>query len=215
MRLLLEIKKRVLVRRFSSRESFGKFFRDLDLNTPVREATFVVFDTETTGLDPKRAELVSIGALKIRNLRIELASAFHRFVKPSSLDRNSVEIHGITWEDLESKGEEPERVMESFLEYIKGAVLVGFNVEFDRRMVEKYTLGFFGIPLLNYRLEVFQLWRKRGGQETDLRGIAEELEIPVAGLHSAIDDAYITSLIFLKLVHRMKDEPLKVLPLML
>ena len=215
MNLLLAIKKRILIRRYSSQESFRRFFKDLDLNVRIRDATFVVFDTETTGLDLRRAELLSLGALKIRNLQIELSSAFHRFVRPSSLDRSSVEIHGITWEELESRGEEPEKVIEEFLEYVMGAVLVGFNVEFDRKMVEKHTLKLFGIPLLNYRLDVFRLWRKRGGQKTDLRGIAEELEIPLVGLHSALDDAYITALVFLKLVYRMKDEPLKVLPLML
>ncbi len=215
MNLILKIKKSILLRRFSSKEHFRNFFQDVDLETPVYKATFTVFDTETTGVDPRKAELVSVGALKVENLQLELSTAFHRFIRPSNLEKSSVEVHGITEEELKEKGEEPEVVVKDFLEYAKGTVLVGFNVEFDRKMVEKYTLRFFGIPLPNYRLDVFRLWRRRGGHGKNLREIAQELGVPVTGIHFALDDAYTTALIFLKLVYGMRKEPLKSLPLML
>ncbi len=215
MSLILKLKKKLLLKKYSDSENFQRFFKDVDLNVPIREASFTVFDTETTGLDPKRAELVSVGAFKVEDLQIDLSSAFHRFVKPLNLERSSVEIHGITWEELIERGEEPKTVIGDFLEYVSGTILVGFNIEFDRRMIEKYSVRHFGIPLLNYRLDVFRLWKRKGGQERDLQGIAKELDIPTAGIHSALDDAYITALVFLKLVYRMRDESLRSLPLMI
>ena len=215
MNLLLKLKKNIFLRKYSKSKNFRRFFEDVDLDTPIERATFTVFDTETTGLDLKRAELISVGALRIKEFQIDLSSAFQRFVKPSKLERSSVEIHGITWDELDKNGEKPEKVVGDFLDYAKGSILVGFNVEFDRKIIEKYTFEHFGIPLPNYRLDVFHLWKKKGGHGKDLKSIAEELHIPSVGVHSALDDAYITALIFLKLVYRMKAEPLRSLPLML
>ncbi len=215
MKAFLNLKKRLLIRRYSKEPAFKRFFSDVNLSTPIKEVTFVVFDTETTGTDPGRAELVSIGALKVRSMEIDLSTAFHRFVKPSSLTRTSVEIHGITLEELSRKGEDELRVVEDFLDYIRGSVLVGFNVRFDVKMIEKVSLRHFRIPILNYRVDVFHLWRRSGKEGKSLKEIAYDLDVPTAGIHSALDDAYITALVFLKLTYRMRDEPLSVLPLML
>jgi DNA polymerase-3 subunit epsilon len=215
MSFFLRLKKKFLLHKYGGDPNFKRFFADIDLSRPIEETTFTVFDTETTGLDPKSAELVSVGALRVRKMTLDLSEAFHSFTKPQELTKSSVEIHGITRSELEKRAQPIERVIESFLLYTKGTVLVGFNVEFDRRMVEKYTLKFFGLPLLNYRLDVFHLWKKRGGEGKSLKEIGEELNLPVAGTHSALDDAYITALIFLKLVYRMKGEPIGSLPLML
>ncbi|EDP75130.1 3'-5' exonuclease [Hydrogenivirga sp. 128-5-R1-1] len=215
MNLYLNIKKSCLLRRYGSNPNFGRFFRDVNLKQKVEETTFVVFDTETTGLDLRRAELVSIGALRVVNYSFNLSESFHRFVKPKELTRVSVEIHGITPHELEKKAESHDRVLEDFMEYVRGSVLVGFNVEFDRKIVEKYSLKVLGLPLLNYRLDVFRLWKKRGGREGSLKDIAEELGIPVVGAHSALDDAYITALVFLKLLKRFRGANLSSLPLML
>ncbi|MDQ7082561.1 MAG: 3'-5' exonuclease [Aquificota bacterium] len=73
------------------------------------KATFTVFDTETTGLDPKKSELISIGALKVREMSLKLSSTLHRFILPAELSRSSVEVHGITLEELREKAEPLER----------------------------------------------------------------------------------------------------------
>ena len=211
---LHKLKRRCLLRRYGDNPSFLKFFPEIDLSTPVGKATFIIFDTETTGLDPKRSELISIGALRVREMTLELSSTFHRFILPTELSRSSVEIHGITLEELREKAEPVERVLEDFLTFAKGSVLVGFNVEFDRKIVDKYVRKLYGIPFSPYRLDIFHLWKSRGGEGKSLKEIAQELGVPSSGTHCALDDAYITALLFLKLAHRLKDEPLKKLPLM-
>ncbi|RLJ71235.1 DNA polymerase-3 subunit epsilon [Hydrogenivirga caldilitoris] len=215
MSFQLRIKRKCLLRKYGSNPAFKRFFSDVNLNQKVMDTTFVVFDTETTGLDPKRAELVSIGAVRIEGMSLNLSSSFHEFVKPDELSRSSVEVHGITSLELESRAKPLREVLELFLTYVKGSVIVGFNVEFDKRMVEKYTYSLFGIPLSNYRLDVFHLWKRRGGAGKSLKEIAQELDIPAVGAHSALDDAYMTALIFLKLAYKLRGEPISSLPLML
>lgn len=215
MNVFLRIKKKLLLSKYSDREPFKRFYSEVSLLTPIQEVSFVVFDTETTGLDPKKDEVVSIGALKVEALEVNLSSAFHKFMNPSNLKGSSVEVHGITHEELSGKAQDEREVVEAFLEYVKGSVLVGFNVEFDKKMVEKYTLRHFGIPLLNYRLDVFHLWKRTSGRGGSLKDIADELDIPVTNVHSALEDSYITALVFLKLVYRMRRDPLGTLPLMI
>jgi len=215
MNLLLQIKRKLLLRRYGDSELIRGLLEGIDLRTPIEEANFTVFDTETTGLDVKSSEIVSIGALRIEGMSLRLSTAFHRFIRPENLRRESVEIHGITLEDLERKGETAQKVIEDFLDYVKGSLLVGFNVEFDRRMVSRYTLRLFGVPFITYRVDVFHLWKRRGGQEKSLREIAEDMGIPTEGAHSALDDAYITALVFLKLVSNMREDPLSRLPILL
>jgi len=215
MNLLLRIKRKLLLRKYGDSELIRDLLEGIDLRTPIEEARFTIFDTETTGLDVRSSEIVSIGALRIENLSLKLSTAFHRFIKPENLRRESVEIHGITLEELEDKGEDARKVIEDFLDYIRGSLLVGFNVEFDRKMVSKYTLKFFGVPFVTYRVDLFHLWKRRGGQEKSLREIAEDMGIPTEGIHSALDDAYITALVFLKLISNMKGDPLSRLPILL
>ena len=57
-------------------------FAGLDQNRPLEEYEFVVLDTELTGLNPRRDEIVSIGAVRIRKLAIEPEEQFYSLVEP-------------------------------------------------------------------------------------------------------------------------------------
>ena len=214
--MILEIKKACLKKRYGDRPAWRRFYLDPDTDKPIEETTFTVLDTETTGLNPRKEHLISIGSLKIkRGLQLDLSTTFHRLIRVEEVKRESVEIHGITPGDLERLGDPPDRVIEDFLDYAKGSVVVGFNVEFDRRFIERYTLEIFGIPFPFYRVDVLSLWKRRDGQIRSLEEVARSLGIPTAGMHSAIDDAYITALVFLKIVHPLRHKPVKVLPLVI
>ena len=78
-------------------------FRDFDQGRPLHEYTFVVCDTELTGLNRRRDEIISIGAVRMVDLRIELNQTFHALVRPSlkNIDPNEATfIHRITPEQL-------------------------------------------------------------------------------------------------------------------
>ena len=99
-----------------------KFFADFDQGRPLAEFSFVVVDTELTGLNKKKDELISIGAVKISNLQIDLSSMFHQFIQPKEMAHTQATlVHRITPEQL-AKAEPAEKILPKFLDYIHGSL---------------------------------------------------------------------------------------------
>lgn len=167
---------------------------------------YVCFDCETTGLDPKVDDIVSIGAVIIKDNTVISSKKFVKFVKPKTkLQVEAIKIHHIRECDLE-EAEDIDDVIEEFLEYIGNRPLVGYFLEFDIAMVNKYLKPKIGINLPNRRHEVSAIYydykiEKIPQANIDLRfnTIMKELQIPVMGKHDAYNDAVMTSLIFIKL----------------
>lgn len=80
-------------------EDLQRFYQAgaVDAQTPIEEAPLVALDLETTGLDPKRDAIVSVGLVPFRLNRIRCADARYQVVKPlSELTPESVAFHRIT-----------------------------------------------------------------------------------------------------------------------
>ena len=126
-----------------------KIFTGFDQGRPLAEYTFVVCDTELTGLDKKKDELISIGAVMIRDLQIDLSSMFHHVIRPGNLDPTQATlVHRITPEQLET-AESIEDVLPRFVEYIHGSLLVGHHLPLDMHFLNKATTKFMGGTLSN------------------------------------------------------------------
>lgn len=166
----------------------------------------IVFDTETTGLNPKIDEIISIGAVKVRRNQVLLSKKFHIFIKHSSqISEESIKVHKIRECDLEN-GEDIEIAIEKFLKFIGNRPLVGYYLEFDTAMVNRYIKPKLGIKLPNRQIEVSALYYdKKIGKipqgNVDLRfdSIVKDLNIPILGKHDALNDAVMTAMIYLKL----------------
>jgi DNA polymerase-3 subunit epsilon len=64
--------------------------------TPIAQARWVSIDCETSGLDPARDRLLSVGAVAVGAQRIELSSAFHSLVKQEAASpASNILVHGI------------------------------------------------------------------------------------------------------------------------
>ena len=170
---------------------------------------FVCFDCETTGLNPKIDDIISIGAVKINKNKILTSQKFERLAKPvkKQLDGESIKIHRIRSCDLEN-AEEIQKVIYDFLDFVGNRPLVGYFLEFDVAMINKYTKNFIGINLPNKQIEVSALYydKKIGAipqGNVDLRfdTIMKELNLPLMGKHDALNDAIMTSMIFIKLTN--------------
>lgn len=166
----------------------------------------VVFDTETTGLNPKKDEVLSIGAVLIRDNVIVTSETFELFLRPSKeISSKSIEIHHIRPCDLETAIEPLEGIAE-FLRFIGGRTLVGYYLEFDVAMINRYIKPWLGVVLPNKQVEVSALYfdKKIGlipQGNIDLRfdTILRELNVPNMGQHNAVNDAIMTAMIYLKL----------------
>jgi len=175
------------------------------------ENEYVCFDCETTGLNPKEDDIISIGAVIIKDNTIVASKKFVRFVKPKTkLQIEAIKVHHIREIDLEN-AEEIDKVIEDFLEFIGNRKLVGYYLEFDIAMINKYIKPKLGIKLPNKAYEVSAIYHDYKIEmipqsNIDLRfdTIMNDLKIPIMGKHDAYNDATMTALMFLKLKNQPK-----------
>lgn len=173
-----------------------------------RSGEYVCFDCETTGLDPKSDDIISIGAVIIKENKILTSRKFERLIKPNTkLAEDAIKIHQIRECDLEDASE-LEDVIYEFLDFIGNRPLVGYYLEFDVAMVNKYIKPRLGIVLPNEMIEVSALYYDKkieripqGNIDLRFDSIMRDLALPIMEKHNAINDAIMTSLIFLKVSH--------------
>jgi len=167
---------------------------------------YVCFDCETTGLNPKKDDIISIGAVIIKNNTIVSSKKFIKFIKPKTkLQAEAIKIHHIRECDL-NDAEEIDEVITEFIDFIGNRPLVGYFLEFDIAMINKYLKPKLGITLPNKAYEVSEIYHDYKIEiipqsHIDLRfnSIMEELNIPNLGKHDAYNDAIMTAMIFIKL----------------
>lgn len=191
-----------------------KKLKDKKYNYLFEEPTldeFVCFDCETTGLSVEKDDIISIGAVIIKNNTILASKKFVKFVKPKTkLQEDAIKVHHIREMDLE-EAEEIDDVIEEFLEFIGNRKLVGYFLEFDIAMVNKYLKPKIGIKLPNKAYEVSEIYydykiEKIPQSNIDLRfdTIMDDLKIPAMGKHDAFNDAIMTAMMFIKLKNQAK-----------
>jgi DNA polymerase-3 subunit epsilon len=167
---------------------------------------YICFDTETTGLNPKIDDIISLSAVKIKNKKVLTSQKLDVLIKPKTeISIESIKIHHILNSDLENALDIDEAI-ERFINFVGNRPIVGYYLEFDMAMVNKYIKPKLGIKLPNRQIEVSELYydKKIGKipqKNVDLRfdSIMEDLNIPFLGKHSSINDAIMTALIFIKL----------------
>lgn len=168
----------------------------------------VVFDCETTGLKPKIDDIISIGAVKIKGNKILTDEAIHIFVKQDKqISHESIAIHQIRHCDLDG-AVDIETAIEKFLYYIGNRALVGYYLEFDVAMINKYVKPMFGITLPNKKEEVSALYYDQkiatiphGNIDLRFDTILKDLSLPKLQAHDALNDAVMTAMMYLKLTN--------------
>ncbi len=167
----------------------------------------VSIDCETTGLDVKRDQLLSVGAIKVKADTILTSERLDFLVKPREpVSEKTILIHHIRPVDLE--GAVPvEEAVRRVLDFLGPRPLVGYYLEFDAGMLDKHVRPLIGIPLPNRRIEVSRLyydWRAAQlppGANIDLsfEAIRERLDLPRRAAHDAFNDALLTAMMYLRL----------------
>lgn len=182
--------------------------------TPLGEASFVVFDTELTGLSYSKDSIVSIGAIKMHGGRIKPADAFYRLVKPeSALNGASVCIHELTPDELEAGADDARDVLRDFVEFAGDAVLVGHFVQIDVTFTTRAMRKHFSMGLQSRAVDTAILhdWfvehnavlsRHFGGmcRDRDLFHMSKHYGIEPGKSHNALSDAYLTAQLFQRLM---------------
>jgi DNA polymerase-3 subunit epsilon len=181
---------------FASRDS------SIDLDRPLAELAYSVFDTETTGLEPSAGdEIIQIGAVRVVNLRLLRQEIFDQLIDPRRpLSPEGIRIHGIT-EDMVRGQPTIDAVLPAFYEFCSETVLVAHNAAFDMRFLEikEAATGVrFAQPVLDTLLLSAVIHPNQESHR--LESIAERLGINVIGRHTALGDAFVTGDVFIKMV---------------
>ncbi|MEQ1615085.1 MAG: exonuclease domain-containing protein [Hyphomicrobiaceae bacterium] len=202
---------RPVARKAQARVAPRPEFYDLELfnvrdaahdDLPLRKMSFVVFDTETTGLRPLEGdELLSIGGVRVINGRILTGETFERLINPRrDIPKISTRIHGITEEAVASMPP-VEVVLPQFKSFVGDSVLVAYNAAFDMKFIEikEAATGVkFDNPVLDAQL--LSVFAQPDIAEHSLNAIAQQLGIEVIARHTAIGDAMTTAAVFVKLL---------------
>lgn len=174
---------------------------------PLRKLTFVVFDTETTGLNPSQGdEIIQIGAVRIVNGRILYNENIDQLVDPQRhVPAQSVAVHGIPPEAL--RGQPTiDKVLPIFHHFCEDSVLIAHNAAFDMRLLElkeELTGIKFDHPVLDTMLLGWAVQPNQDSQSLD--EMARRLNVEVIGRHTALGDALVTAEIFVRLLPLLEE----------
>lgn len=154
---------------------------------------FVVFDTETTGVDARTDRVIEIGAVRLDGLTE--VGRFSTLVNPERIvPRRITEITGLSTASVIGAPLAAEAIP-AFLAFAEGAVLVGHNVAFDVGMVNAELARLGHPPLDHPTLDTLRLARRllHGHRSKGLSAVTEHFGIRVHGRHRALGDAEATA----------------------
>lgn len=182
----------------------------------VESTRFVVLDTETTGFDYDNDRILCIGAITLQDGVIAIPDAFEMYIHQEHYDTNSVQIHGILKDLIMKKPSELE-VLQKFLAYLGDSIIIAHHTIFDITMINR-GLERNGLPILtNKTLDTAFLYKKtlirsnllEYKDHYALDDLADKFDISKKDRHTAMGDAYITAIAFLKIVKKLKEKKRK------
>ena len=178
-------------------------------NNEILGRRFVVFDTETTGLDVSKDRILSIGAIAVKNAKIDVGDSLELYLQQELFKADTVPIHGLLKEGNSVKISEEEAIV-SFLDYIKDSILVAHHVGFDVGMVNA-VLTRMGMPKLkNKVLDTGVLYKKTEFCENkekrySLDHLCNQFNLKKHDRHTASGDSFLTALVFMKIISHLID----------
>jgi DNA polymerase-3 subunit epsilon len=177
-------------------------------DTPSGKVRFVALDTETTGLDPRKDKIITIGAVVVEGGEILLDGAFEVLLK-MAYNNSSVTVHGITRDEAAGGMEEAEAIA-LFLDYLLDGVIVGHHIGHDIAALNCACERHFNLTLRNRSLDTMDLTLHLNDDGAfqgvpmakgfSLDGLCDMFGVVPHDRHTAGGDAFLTAQIFLRLL---------------
>ncbi|MFH0993580.1 MAG: exonuclease domain-containing protein, partial [bacterium] len=174
-------------------------------NAMLADATYVVFDIETTGLSVVYDSLIEIAGVKIKNGTV--IGDFSTFIDPEKpINDFTTSLTGIT--NANVKGQPKiDAALADFYAFSKDAILVAHNADFDLGHI--YTqYRRFGITLAEQpSIDTLTLAKALfpDRQRYSLDSLCKFLKVTLNGHHRAINDAKATAEIFLHMLKELRN----------
>ena len=197
----------------------------LNRGTQIGDARFVVFDTETSGLDFSKNRLLSIAGIAMTGFELHLDDTFDAIIAQTDVGgADAAVVHGMISSDLADGLPECEAVSR-FLAYAGDAVLVAHHAAFDLKMLQKALADCRGAKVWNSSIDTAQLARRvevglmtsadaHGAEEREpyrLDNLVRRYGIEVPERHTAAGDALATALLFQRLLKKAERRGIRTL----
>jgi DNA polymerase-3 subunit epsilon len=185
----------------------------------LRQQRFVVLDLETSGLNMRRDQVLSIGAVVIENGAIDLSRQFECTLQREGHRASaSTLIHGIAPSEI-ANGVEPVEALLNFMEFVGDSPLLAFHAEFDQRMLARALKQSQGYRLRHAIFDVAEIAPQACPQakqnHAGLDDWTRHFGLQVQQRHHASADALATAELALILFSKARQQGLDSLPALL
>ncbi|GGB34287.1 hypothetical protein GCM10011316_02980 [Roseibium aquae] len=174
----------------------------------LRDLSFAVFDTETTGLMPSKDEIVQIGAVRVVNGRVVVGEVMDQLVDPGRpITPASTKVHGITDAMVAGAPDAP-TVVARFHEFAEGSVIVAHNAPFDMAFLKRHgqaTGLAFDHPIVDTVLLSAVVFGATEDHSLDAVCARLGVVIPPEDRHTALGDARVTAAVLCKSLPILKS----------
>jgi DNA polymerase-3 subunit epsilon len=182
-----------------------EFWKEYLSKFDKKSKRFVILSTETSGLNPAKDVILSIGSFAVIDNSIIIGDSFEAvLLQYKFLHDNGLSNEFIVESKMKKLGE-PEAI-KLLIDYIGNAVLVGHHIDFDVEMInaalERLDCG----RLKNEALDIDVMYRKLqdiNNKQFSLDELSAIYSLPKSDRNSSSEDAYRIALLFLKLKSRL------------
>ena len=163
------------------------------LNVSEYVKDYVVLDLETTSYMVKFAEIIEIGAIRVRDDKV--VDEYQTFVKPNGgIPKSATDINGITNKMVKDAPTFSE-VVDELLAFIGSDVIVGYNIRaYDINLLFRYVYECRKKELKNNVSDVLHMARRclKDIPSYTLESVSNYYCVENSGAHRALKDCYIT-----------------------
>jgi len=194
-----EIKEKILAR-------LNSLKRELNWEQDLREASYVVFDCETTGLQPfKGDKVISLSGVVIEKGTLKTNKVFHKLINPlRPIPPLCTKITGIT-DSMVAGAPTLINVLPEFLEFIGNKILVAHCAPFDLAFLNIELGRHTAARILNPVIDTYLLALTMFPQLKDysLDNLLEKFGIEIKDRHTSLGDSLMTARLLLRMLEKL------------
>ncbi|GAB3477069.1 3'-5' exonuclease [Marinomonas epiphytica] len=171
----------------------------------LKELNFLVFDFETTGLNPESDRILSIGYLEINDLKVDIRTSTHTYIQAEKHVKAEAAVINHIVPEMLSNGLPFQQAMEALFCAMKGKILIAHGTVIEKAFLDHYVKKHYGLPPLpllwldTLVIEKSLLRNKNdtGTGDYQLASVRESHQLPPYLAHNALSDAIATGELFL------------------